>query len=98
MSSLWVLFIVIWTIVELIGLARKKDLRSRMKYGAIWSVIIVSISTVGQMRQDQSALLQLAICLAFYGAAAFIIYFARLMLAKLWGNIKEKAAKNEARP
>jgi hypothetical protein len=98
MSSLWVLFIVIWAIVELIGLARKKDLRSRMKYGAIWSVIIVSFSTVGQMRQDQSALLQLAICLVLYGTAAIIIYFARLMLAKLFGSIKEKAAKHEVSP
>lgn len=68
-----------------------------MKYGAIWSVIIVSLSTVGQMRQDQSALLQLAICLALYGTAAIIIYFTRLMLAKLWGNMKEKTVKHETR-
>ncbi len=90
MSSLWIFFIIIWAVVELIGLMRKKDLRSRMKSGAAWSVILVSLATVGQMRQDQNALLQLAICLAFYGLAATIIYFTRLMLVKFWINIKEK--------
>lgn len=84
MLNSWIALIVIWAIVELIGMALKINYSKRMKYGAIWSVVIVSLATVGQMRTDQSALLQFALCMALYGTVSAIIFYTRLKLAKLW--------------
>lgn len=83
MHELWYFFIFIWAVVELVGFFRKKPFRTRMKSGAIWAVVLVSLSTVGQMNPDQNALLQFGVCIALYGIVAIIIYYARVMLAKL---------------
>jgi len=88
MSTLWIFMFAIWFIVELIGFFQKKEFRKRMKSGAVWSTILVSLSTVGQMTQNQNVFLQVAVCLALYGTVAGIIYFARLKVAMLWQNRK----------
>ena len=83
MHELWYYFIFIWAFVELIGYFRKQPLRARMKSGAIWAVVLVSLSTVGGMNPTQNVFLQFGACFIIYGAVAIIIYYARVVLAKL---------------
>ena len=79
MHELWYYFIFIWAFVDF----RKKPLRARMKSGAIWAVVLVSLSTVGGMNPTQNVFLQFGACFIIYGAVAIIIYYARVVLAKL---------------
>lgn len=84
MHDFWYFFILIWAFVELIGYIRKKPFRVRMKSAAIWAVVIVSLSTLGQMNPEQNAFLQLGVCVTLYGVVAIIIFYTRVALSKLF--------------
>lgn len=77
MDSLWVMFLIVWAIVEVIQWLRKKPLRARMKSAAIWSTVLTSVAGVGQMDPRQNALVQLAVCLVMFGVPAAVLYFVR---------------------
>lgn len=82
MSETWIFMAIAWLAVELVGKLRKKGVFARAKSAAIWSTVVASLATVGQMRSDQSALLQFAVCLAMFGGVATVFYFARTRLSK----------------
>ena len=93
MSATWVMMIVIWVLVELIEVIRKKNLRSRLKSAAIWSSVITSLSIVGQMSTDQDALVQLAVSLVLTGSVAVVVYFIRVKIQALLSRDKTKLAE-----
>uniref|UniRef100_E6XLQ1 Uncharacterized protein n=1 Tax=Shewanella putrefaciens (strain 200) TaxID=399804 RepID=E6XLQ1_SHEP2 len=93
MHELWYFYIVIWAFVELIGYFRKKSYRTRMKSGAIWAVVLVSLATAGQMNPDQNIFLQLGVCFILYGVVAVIIFYSRVGLAKLFNRISNSAGR-----
>ena len=92
-SALWVMMLVLWAIIEVIGALRKKEFRKRLKAAAVWSTVVTSITSVGQMTTHQNAILQLAVCLGLYGTVACVIYFIRVRLFQRWQ--KHKTTTNE---
>ena len=82
------MMIVIWVVVELIEVVRKKNLRSRLKSAAIWSSVITSLSIVGQMSTDQNALVQWAVSLLLTGGVAMVVYFIRVKIQALFSRKK----------
>lgn len=57
-----------------------------MKSGAIWAMILVSLSAAGKMNTDQNIFLQLGVCFILNGIVAIIIFYARALLAKLFSR------------
>ena len=86
MHEWWYLFIFIWAAVELYGYFRKKPFRERMKSGAISAVVIMSLSTAGQLNVDQNIFVRLCACFILFGIVAIVIFYARVVLAKLFSR------------
>jgi len=91
MSSLWVMLLVIWVVVEVIQWLRKKPLKARLKAAAIWATVMTSLTAVGQMDPRQNALVQFGVCLLMFGIGAAIIYGVRVA-------VSPKSARVEASP
>ena len=81
--SLWVMMIFVWAVVELIGFLRKKEFRNRLKSAALWSVVMTSLATVGQMNPHQNAIVQMVVCVAMYGVVACVAYLIRVKIFML---------------
>ena len=78
--SFFVIWVFLWGVAELVGFMWKKDYRSRIKSGAIWSVVLVTLGTAGNMDGEQNTALQVVFCLALFGPVAVIIYLIRVKL------------------
>ena len=90
--SFWVMMIVVWAAVELIGFLRKKEFRNRLKSAALWSVVMASFATVGGMNPHQNAIAQMAVCVVMYGVVAYIVYFIRVKIFMLSQKKEETAS------
>lgn len=86
MSGVWVFFIFIWAVAEFIGAKREKDFRGRMKAGAIWAVSLTSLTLVGQMSSETSAIVQFLVTSIILGFVAVIVFYIRIFLAGIWKN------------
>lgn len=95
MDSNWIVFILVWMIVEFIEYLRKKPFRKRMKTGAIWATILSSLSLIGAISSKayaESPWLSLAVAVGMNGIPALGIYWLRVGLARAWSRISGASA------
>lgn len=81
MESLWA-FGIVWLVVEIVQVLRKKPMPRRMLAPAIWATTASALSSVGYAPQGSNYLTVMAIGIAFYGTAAAFIYGCREFFGK----------------
>ena len=88
MASEWIFMLVIWGVVEFIQFLRKKPYPARMRTGACWSATMTALALIGGMSSNQTNSWSVyLVAFSMTGFFAFIIYFVRISIGRLWKKI-----------
>lgn len=87
MDKNWVVFLVLWAVVEFIQFLRKQPFPKRMLNGAVWAVFLISLADLGQASKNVNTFGFLAIALGLNGMVAALICSLRIALAKIWSRV-----------
>lgn len=85
----WIMFVVVWVVVELIQFLRKRPLPNRMKTAAGWAVTLTTLADMGQASRtlasatDGAYWIYFATVLAINAGVALVFYWFRVGLTKV---------------
>lgn len=98
MHESWITMLIVWAVVEFIQFLRKKTFPQRMKTGAWWGVIVMTLILVGQAPKEQNNWLVICISLAISGFGAGVVYGGRLLISRLWIGLFGAGKSQQAGP
>jgi len=85
----WIMFVVVWAVVEFIQFLRKRPLPARMKTAAVWAITLATLADMGLASRtlakatDGTYWTYFGTVLVLNAGVALVFYWIRVGLAKV---------------